>query len=234
MTDSEGRFWACKLSKVTERWKQECRNWQEIQHPLFPKYREQWTNGEDGYLVIEFWEGMDLQKMLEKRGRLTPGRAAEITDRIAEGLQYLHERPHPFLYRDLKPENIRIREDGRVGILDMGCLWNREEEWSGAGNYSYSAPEQFRPEETPGEESDVYAVGKLLLAMLGDTGAKYRRQERWLRRLGSMATCEERKSRIPDMKNFRRLLAVADASGRERRQALRESDFYYIRKLYYP
>ena len=58
--------------------------------------------------------------------------------------------------------------DGRAGILDLGCLWNREQDWSGAGNRSFSAPEQFVPGEIPGEESDVYAVGRLLAVMLGD------------------------------------------------------------------
>jgi len=119
-------------------------------HPLFPAYREHWTDEEWGYLVMEFWDGCDLRKMLDRRGRLSPGQAARIALQITEGLQYLHERPHPFLYRDLKPENIRIRVDGRAGILDLGCLWNREQDWSGAGNRSFSAPEQFVPGEIPG------------------------------------------------------------------------------------
>ena len=143
-----------------------------------------------------------------------------MTLQITEGLQYLHEREHPFLYRDLKPENIRIRENGRAGILDLGCLWNREDAWSGAGNYSYSAPEQFTRGELPGEESDVYAVGRLLSVMLGEEKAhlkisgKDRRREKWLRRIVEMTTCEERKRRVPDMKNLRRLLFVTDAGVR--------------------
>ena len=200
--DEKRDFQACKISKVTEQWEQECRNSREI----------------------------------------------------TEGLQYLHERPHPFLYRDLKPENIRIRVDGRAGILDLGCLWNREQDWSGAGNRSFSAPEQFVPGEIPGEESDVYAVGRLLAVMLGDDtdgtvrqsvgirrrnaekrcGRKEQRQEKWLRKVIAMATCEERKDRIPEIKMLRTLLMVTDDSGRERKRACRAADFYYVRKLYCP
>ena len=193
-----------------------------------------------GYLIIEFWDGMDLRKMLDRRGRLSPVTALNVTLQITEGLQYLHEREHPFLYRDLKPENIRIRENGRAGILDLGCLWNREDAWSGAGNYSYSAPEQFTRGELPGEESDVYAVGRLLSVMLGEEKAhlkisgKDRRREKWLRRIVEMTTCEERKRRVPDMKNLRRLLFVTDAGVRERKRAAKVADFYYVRKLYYP
>lgn len=148
--DKEGCFWACRVSEYSGQWERECRNWQEIRHPLFPVYREQWTQDGMGYLIIEFWDGMDLRKMLDRRGRLSPVTALNVTLQITEGLQYLHEREHPFLYRDLKPENIRIRENGRAGILDLGCLWNREDAWSGAGNYSYSAPEQFTRGELPG------------------------------------------------------------------------------------
>lgn len=167
VTDEKGNFWACKISETTKMWQREYQNWAEIDHPVFPRYREHWTHGKFGYLVIEFLEGMDLHEMLERRGRLSPGRAAAVMGQIAEGLQYLHERTQPFLYRDLKPENIRIRVDGSVGIVDLGCLWNREQGWSAAGNYAYSAPEQFRTGEYPGEESDVYAAGKLLAALLG-------------------------------------------------------------------
>ena len=258
VTDEKGDFWACKISEATKLWQRECQNWAEIDHPVFPRHREHWMQGNIGYLVIEFFEGMDLHEMLERRGRLLPGQATEVMGQIVEGLQYLHERTQPFLYRDLKPENIRIRIDGSVGIVDLGCLWNKEQGWSAAGNYAYSAPEQFRTGELPGEESDVYAAGKLLETLIGKGvggdsrplrkdriflkkifGKAYRRrrkerkQEKWLRRLIRMTASEERKNRIPDMKTLQRLLAVTSASGREKRQALKRADFYYVRKIQY-
>ena len=82
--------------------------------------------------------------------------------------------------------------------------------------------------------SDVYAMGKLLEVMLGAKNGKHNRQEKWLRRISWMATHTERQRRIPDMKTFRRLLSAMNASGRVRRQVFKESDFYYIRKLYCP
>ena len=36
VTDSGGSFWACRVSEATRQWQQECENWQEIRHPLFP------------------------------------------------------------------------------------------------------------------------------------------------------------------------------------------------------
>ncbi len=109
---------------------------------------------------MEFWDGCDLRKMLDRRGRLSPGQAARIALQITEGLQYLHERPHPFLYRDLKPEISASAWMAERGFW-IGMSVEPGEDWSGAGNRSFSAPEQFVPGEIPGEESDVYAVGRL-------------------------------------------------------------------------
>ena len=97
-------------------------------------------------------------------------------------------------------------------------------------------------------------MGRLLAVMLGDDtdgtvrqsggirrrnaekrcGRKEQRQEKWLRKVIAMATCEERKDRIPEIKMLRTLLMVTDDSGRERKRACRVADFYYVRKLYCP
>lgn len=74
--------------------------------------------------------------------------------------------------------------------------------------------------------------GRLLAVMLGDDtdgtvrqsggirgnaekrcGRKEQRQEKWLRKVIAMATCEERKDRIPEIKMLRTLLMVTDDSG---------------------
>lgn len=234
VTDSSGEFRACRVSDVTEQWQRECENWQEIRHPLFPGYVEHWTEGGKGYLIMEFWDGMDLRKMLERRGRLTPGHAAWIADQIAEGIQYLHERQHPFLYRDLKPENIRIRVNGRVGILGSGMPVEQRRKMVGSRQlFLQCAGTVPTGGDTRGGKRCV-CHGKIVGGHAGRENGKHNRQEKWLRRISRMATHTERQRRIPDMKTFRRLLSVMNASGRVRRQVFKESDFYYIRKLYCP
>lgn len=253
--DTEGNFWACKVTPVTNSWERECHNWSTIHHPRFPEYREHWKEADRGYLVIEFWDGKDLSEWLRRRESVSAGQALRIASQLAEGLQYLHERPHPFLYRDLKPENVRIRVDGSIGILDLGCLWDREQTGSLAGNAAYSAPEQFRAEKIPGEESDVYALGRLLLAMLGAEreSSKEKREKKgkngspgfgragkeatarhWLLRIGRLAAMKERRKRIPDMASFVKLLECTQTSRRVKKRCLTETDFYFERKLYYP
>ena len=173
VTDSSGGFRACRVSDVTEQWQRECENWQEIRHPLFPGYVEHWTEGGKGYLIMEFWDGMDLRKMLERRGRLTPGHAAWIADQIAEGIQYLHERQHPFLYRDLKPDNVMIDSVGTVKIIDFGAtrvagleeVDTPIEQINLLGAALYAAPEYFLGERGT-QRSDLYSLGVALFEML--------------------------------------------------------------------
>ena len=211
-------------------------------------------SGTKSFLVMEAVNGKSIGQRMRKGERFSSREILKTGIALSGILCYLHAQNPPVFYRDLKPENIRIRVDGRAGILDLGCLWNREQDWSGAGNRSFSAPEQFVPGEIPGEESDVYAVGRLLAVMLGDDtdgtvrqsggirrrnaekrcGRKEQRQEKWLRKVIAMATCEERKDRIPEIKMLRTLLMVTDDSGRERKRACRAADFYYVRKLYCP
>ena len=211
-------------------------------------------SGTKSFLVMEAVNGKSIGQRMRKGERFSSREILKTGIALSGILCYLHAQNPPVFYRDLKPENIRIRVDGRAGILDLGCLWNREQDWSGAGNRSFSAPEQFVPWEIPGEESDVYAVGRLLAVMLGDDtdgtvrqsggirrrnaekrcGRKEQRQEKWLRKVIAMATCEERKDRIPEIKMLRTLLMVTDDSGRERKRACRAADFYYVRKLYCP
>ena len=169
--DEKRDFQACKISKVTEQWEQECRNSREICHPLFPAYREHWTDGEWGYLVMEFWDGCDLRKMLDMRGRLSPGQAARIALQITEGLQYLHERPHPFLYRDLKPENIMLDRSGNIYLIDFGAALFAGEKLSGYGTKNYASKKQAKTEERADIYFDIYSLGKTMESLLKATDA---------------------------------------------------------------
>ena len=227
---------------------------QKFSYPGIPCAVELLESGTKSFLVMEAVNGKSIGQRMRKGERFSSREILKTGIALSGILCYLHAQNPPVFYRDLKPENIRIRVDGRAGILDLGCLWNREQDWSGAGNRSFSAPEQFVPGEIPGEESDVYAVGRLLAVMLGDDtdgtvrqsggirrrnaekrcGRKDQRQEKWLRKVIAMATCEERKDRIPEIKMLRTLLMVTDDSGRERKRACRAADFYYVRKLYCP
>lgn len=148
-----------------------------IDHTLFARFLD-WIEEDDcSVLVMEYVRGRDLSDILRRRA-LSMNQAVRIAIQLASGLQYLHELQETVLYRDLKPENIRIGAGGRVKLLDLGCACPLPEAGrSLAGSRGYAAPEQL--DETAGTcgcYSDIYALGRVLLAMIaGDGRVRWRR-----------------------------------------------------------
>ena len=76
---------------------------------------------EDGnyYLTMEFLDGLPLDKILAKRGRLSARDAiAPCGIQIATGLQYAHEQR--IVHRDIKTSNLFFTRDRVVKIMDFG------------------------------------------------------------------------------------------------------------------
>ncbi|XP_042615208.1 serine/threonine-protein kinase Nek1-like [Cyprinus carpio] len=67
------------------------------------------------YIVMEYCEGGDLSKVMEKHQE---ERFFE-EQQICLALQYLHEQK--ILHRDIKPQNIFLTEDGYINLGDFGC-----------------------------------------------------------------------------------------------------------------
>ncbi len=69
------------------------------------------------FLSMELVPGEDLAERL-KRGALAPAEALVVGAKIAEALEYAHERG--IVHRDLKPANVKLTPDGGVKVLDFG------------------------------------------------------------------------------------------------------------------
>ncbi len=70
---------------------------------------------------MEYIEGDDLAKMLEKRGK--PFSFEEVSpwiDQLLQALEYLHSLMPPILHRDIKPQNLKLNEWQRIKLLDFG------------------------------------------------------------------------------------------------------------------
>ncbi|MEO7711868.1 MAG: serine/threonine-protein kinase, partial [Gemmatimonadaceae bacterium] len=135
---------------------------------------------EDGtlYLAMEYVEGETLSGVLRREGPFTPGRAAELTGQIADGLSAAHVLG--IVHRDLKPDNILVtrHHDGRewVKIVDFGIAKTSKSDsvqnvtslGMAVGTPEYMSPEQIAGEQLDGR-TDLYSLGLVLFNML--TGA---------------------------------------------------------------
>jgi len=200
--DLEGKVYACKKSRDIAMLQREYNVGKRLDHPLFLKVYEGWQEGEEGFLLMEFVPGTDVKHLLERRGHFTEKQTIRIGMELAEGLLYLHER-EGFLFRDIKPDNIIIRQDGRVKLLDLGCVCKREVPAnSRAGSPGFAAPEQFVEHKRLDVTCDVYGLASTMIEMLGSNLEKCKK----LRTLLEICTEENPGKRIPDMRLFLNLL----------------------------
>ena len=137
--------------RFRERFLRESRTAGSIDHPnVVPIY----DAGEaDGvlYMAMRLVEGTDLGTLIEREGRLEPGRVGSLIAQIAAALDAAHEAG--LVHRDVKPSNVLIpagggrREHAYLG--DFG-LTKRLTSQSGVtasaaflGTIAYVAPEQI-------------------------------------------------------------------------------------------
>lgn len=231
--DPKGGQYACKISAEGELLEREGRILERLEHALFPRYVENKRWGEYAYLFMEYVPGQSLEALLRRRGALPWHRAVEIAMELAAGLLYLHEQPEHLIYRDLKPENVLIREDGRIKLIDVGCVcpvWAAA--GSKAGTPGYAAPEQLGETGVIGIQADVYALGRLLLHMLTgrrpgtaeefklEKGGLPKQLHNDLRKMIADCTAGNPRERIPNMQLLLRRLSQLqyryDKNGRRR------------------
>jgi serine/threonine protein kinase len=119
------------------------------------------------YLVLEFVDGYDLQRLVQQHGHLAPRRAAHYIAQAAGGLQYAHEAG--MVHRDIKPGNLLLDRSGVVKILDLGLarFFNRSDENLTSmynddailGTVDYLSPEQILDSSDVDIRTDIYGLG---------------------------------------------------------------------------
>lgn len=140
----------------------------DMRHYALPAMRD-CIKQEDGSLVLvmSYIEGPTLEELVEKVGRLDPEHVVWISQRILNGLLYLHQ--HGVIHGDLKPKNIIIQPKKHLAIMvDFGLAAIRPTGETKAKGYTdiFSAPEMEagRP---PIPETDLFSLGKTMLYALG-------------------------------------------------------------------
>jgi DNA-binding NarL/FixJ family response regulator/tRNA A-37 threonylcarbamoyl transferase component Bud32 len=127
-------------------------------------------SGEHAYLVMEFFDGGDLNKRLNNKA-LPPEEALQIFRELMFALGDIHEQG--ILHRDLKPQNLMFRSDGSLAILDFGIAKHvdaidRTGHGEVLGTPRYMSPEQVRGSALD-LRTDIYSAGVLLYQMLSGT-----------------------------------------------------------------
>jgi len=122
------------------------------------------------YLVMEFFDGGDLNKRLGDRA-LDPEECLKIFRELMFALGDIHEQG--VLHRDLKPQNLMFRADGSLAVLDFGIAKHVDAvDRTGHGEI-LGTPRYMSPEQVRGAaldlRTDIYSAGVLLFQMLSGT-----------------------------------------------------------------
>jgi DNA-binding NarL/FixJ family response regulator len=141
-----------------------------IRSPHVARIHGHGVSGEHAYLVMEFFDGGDLNKRLGGRA-LPPDEALQIFRELMFALGDIHEQG--VLHRDLKPQNLMFRNDGSLAILDFGIAKHVDSiDRTGHGEV-LGTPRYMSPEQVRGAaldlRTDIYSAGVLLFQMLSGT-----------------------------------------------------------------
>jgi serine/threonine-protein kinase len=132
------------------------------------------------YILMEFLEGVSLQKRLADQGRLGVDLVLDIARQAGSALGAAHAAG--IVHRDLKPENLFLIPDPnlpgavRVKILDFGIAKIKRSAASGGtmrtqaglimGSPAYMSPEQCKDSADVDLRSDIYSFGVIIYEAL--------------------------------------------------------------------
>jgi serine/threonine-protein kinase len=148
-----------------------------INHPAAVKIYDDDTDEVDGavFLVMELLQGNTLSAVRRQRKRFAEIDALRMMIPVLECLGSAHQKG--IIHRDVKPENLFVTPDDSVRVLDFGIARindgsNVSQTRTGmvVGSPAYMAPEQALGKmNSVGPQTDVYAVGATMFAMLSGT-----------------------------------------------------------------
>jgi tRNA A-37 threonylcarbamoyl transferase component Bud32 len=154
------------------RFRNEIRAIGRLDHPNIVAAHDAGELGGVHFLVMDFVEGLDLARVLERHGRLSVADACEAVRQAAVGLQHAFERG--LVHRDVKPSNLMLAPGGRVQVLDLGLARSFTEAAADTltvrgmllGTADYLAPEQWEQPHAADTRADVYGLGCTLYHLL--------------------------------------------------------------------
>ena len=126
------------------------------------------------YLVQEFIDGDDLEKILDKQGKFSEDDVIKVLRAMLDVLGFVHR--NGAIHRDVKPSNIMQGKDGKLSLLDFGAV--KEVTASTGvqkGPTTICSPEYAPPEQimngTVDQTSDLYALAATCVVLLTDKGS---------------------------------------------------------------
>ena len=177
--------------RVLQRFRQEVKAAARLSHPNIVAAYDADQAGDAHFLVMEFVDGVSLDRLVARSGPLEPAYACYFIRQAAKGLAHAFQAG--MVHRDIKPQNLMLTRKGQVKILDFGLarlasesraeiLTPLTEDGKGLGatvtdtelthlgdvmgTPDYMAPEQAVDPRQADIRADIYSLGCTLYALL--------------------------------------------------------------------
>jgi eukaryotic-like serine/threonine-protein kinase len=165
---------------VVQRFFNEAKATSQIKHPgIVEMFDFGYLDSGDGYIVMEFLDGMSLAQRMKRAGKMQESEAALILRSVCGALAAAHTKN--IVHRDLKPDNIFLCPDPespigeRPKLLDFGIAKlnvgstggpNATKAGQVMGTPTYMSPEQCRGTGGIDQRADLYSIGCILFEMV--------------------------------------------------------------------
>jgi class 3 adenylate cyclase/WD40 repeat protein len=136
-------------------------------HPALPLVREDFFEGNDYVVAMDWVDGTDLARLVADRGRpgLAPSSVLMYLSDAAQALTHLHSQSPAIIHGDVKPGNLILTTGGRVKLVDFGMSSAPNAARRRVGTPGFRAPE-LAASGRPSRASDIYALAATAFALL--------------------------------------------------------------------
>ena len=159
------------VTVTADRFLREIQIVQRLEHPKIGRLIDAGQSDWLVYYAMPFIDGLSLQQILQRRGRLSPTDTVRIGRDLLDALGHAHQRR--IVHRDVKPDNILVDGEGAV-LVDFGIA--RAIELAGTdrltksgmavGTSRYMSPEQIAGSDLVDPRSDLYSLACVLFECL--------------------------------------------------------------------
>lgn len=157
-----------------ERFEREMAAVASLEHPGIVRANDAGCHDGWHYLVMEYLDGLDVGRVVDRLGALPVADACEIVRQAALAIAHVHSAG--LVHRDIKPSNLMLTQAGTIKLLDLGLVLAGDDPLASddrlttvghlMGTLPAMSPEQLLDSRQVNASSDIYSLGASLYRLI--------------------------------------------------------------------